>query len=195
MWNVLIKVGKIIKKFYDFYFSSCGWKFIENWGHFEYKNDNNSKKKKIAKSKIWFFFHFSRIRIFHVNFKIFEEFYFFVRFETKNYIFFFFKKFFLGYYAETPLTANLFQLVSAIQKHAGYSGRIHEKTMRTHFLMNIRCWRATRRYMPVKYLNFVHIFLIKCAKLEKVCDSVKNANFYEEKKKNLLLTLGQLLTS
>ena len=29
---------------------------------------------------------------------------------------------------------------------------IHEKTMRTHFLTNIRCYRATRRYMPVKYL-------------------------------------------
>ena len=28
----------------------------------------------------------------------------------------------LGYFAETPLSANLFRLVSAIQKHAGYRG-------------------------------------------------------------------------
>ena len=69
MWNVLNRVGKIIKKFYDFYFSSYGCKFIENWGHFEYKNDNNSKKIIIAKSD------------FHVNFKIFEQFFFF-NFET-----------------------------------------------------------------------------------------------------------------
>ena len=37
-------MGKIIKKFYDFYFSSYGWKFIENGSHFEYKYDNNSQK-------------------------------------------------------------------------------------------------------------------------------------------------------
>ena len=37
--------GKINKKFYDFYFSSYGRKFIENWGNFEYKNDHNSKNK------------------------------------------------------------------------------------------------------------------------------------------------------
>ena len=28
----------------------------------------------------------------------------------------------LGYFAETPLSANLLRLVSAIQKHAGYRG-------------------------------------------------------------------------
>ena len=59
--------------FCDFYFSSYGWKCIESWGHFEYKNDNNSKKIIIAKSEVWFFFYFSRFRIFHVNFNIFEQ--------------------------------------------------------------------------------------------------------------------------
>ena len=42
--SVLNRTGKIIQKFYDFYFSSYGWKFIENWGYIEYKNDHNSKK-------------------------------------------------------------------------------------------------------------------------------------------------------
>ena len=43
----------------------------------------------------------------------------------------------VGFIAEMPLTANLFRLESSIQKHAGYSGRIHEIVMRSIFLRNI----------------------------------------------------------
>ena len=35
--NELYSMGKIILKLYNSYFSSYGWKFIENLGHFEYK--------------------------------------------------------------------------------------------------------------------------------------------------------------
>ena len=31
--------------FYDFFFFELSWKFIENWGVFEYKNNHNSKNK------------------------------------------------------------------------------------------------------------------------------------------------------
>ena len=45
MGSVLYSMGKIMKKFSDFYFSSYGWKLVENFGNFKCKNDHNSKNK------------------------------------------------------------------------------------------------------------------------------------------------------
>ena len=58
MRHVLYKMGKNNKKtFFYFYLSSYGWKLIENWGHFEYKNDHNSKKKNCKNRKFYFSFY------------------------------------------------------------------------------------------------------------------------------------------
>ena len=57
----------------EFYFSSYGGKFIENWGHFEHKKDHNSKNKNHIKSEIWFFFLLNLFRIFHLNLNTFEK--------------------------------------------------------------------------------------------------------------------------
>ena len=43
MRNVLNRMKNEMKKISDCYFSSYGWKFIENWGDFEYKNDHNQR--------------------------------------------------------------------------------------------------------------------------------------------------------
>ena len=70
-----VGVGKIIKKFYDFYFSSYRWKFIENWGHFEYENDNNFRKKNCKIGNL-IFLSFQPIPDL-LNFKILNKIYFY----------------------------------------------------------------------------------------------------------------------
>ena len=55
---------KILKKFSDFYFSSYCEKFIENWRFLERKWLKMTITRKINIGKIWFFFRFSRFRIF-----------------------------------------------------------------------------------------------------------------------------------
>ena len=48
MRNVLKRMKNDINFFSNFYFSSYGWKFIKNWGNFEYKYDLNSKNKNLT---------------------------------------------------------------------------------------------------------------------------------------------------
>ena len=52
----IFQLSKKVTFFCDFYFSSYRLKFIENWGHFEYKNNHNSKNKNRKKRKIVFSF-------------------------------------------------------------------------------------------------------------------------------------------
>ena len=56
----------------NFYFSSCREKFIENWSD-EATKITITRKIKIEKSEIWFFFWFSWFRILHVNLNAFEK--------------------------------------------------------------------------------------------------------------------------
>ena len=58
------------------------------------------------------------------------------------------------------------------------------KVQKINFTISTYWWHfhILRGLFNWKIINFVHIFLIRCAKLEKVWGSVKNANFYEEKK-------------
>ena len=47
----------------------------------------------------------------------------------------------VGFFAEMPLSVNLFRLESSIQKHAGSSGRIHEIAHLGIFFRNIAIYK------------------------------------------------------
>ena len=56
MPNVLNRMKNEVKKICNFYFSSYGWKYIENWPYLKYKNYHNSKNKYRKNLKHDFYF-------------------------------------------------------------------------------------------------------------------------------------------
>ena len=80
MGSVLFSMGKIIKKFFNFYFSSYREKIHRKLTIFRTKmtkNNHNSKNKNGFE-----FFRFSTFRIFHVNLTNFEILYLFFYFDV-----------------------------------------------------------------------------------------------------------------
>ena len=85
------------KKILRFVFFELSRNFIENWGDDVTKT--TIPQKKLEKSEIWFYFRFSRLRIFHVNLITLKKWFwcccsmqFFFSF-VQNFNFFFFKNF------------------------------------------------------------------------------------------------------